>query len=67
MLAAALGRHWSYITPEYMYWEMDDVELNKYIAQLPYEDLCRITGRKVGRRPTKSLGDLESAGVVKRR
>lgn len=50
-----------------MYWEMDDVELNKYIAQLPYEDLCRITGRKPGRPHTKSLGDLERAGVVKRR
>lgn len=66
MLAATLGRHWSYVTPQYMYWQMDDVELNRYLAQLPYEDLCRVFGRKPRRADTRSVADLERAGVVKR-
>lgn len=49
-----------------MYWQMDDIEINKYIELLPPEDLQRLFGIKKTRQPRhRSLKELAEAGIVK--
>lgn len=64
LLAAVLGKHWPFITPDYFYYEMDDWELNRYISLLPYEDAARVFGLRP--RQTKGVRDLVRDGVIRK-
>lgn len=66
-LAAVLGKHWSFITPEYMYYEMDDLEINKYLSLVPAEDLATLFGIKTKRPARKGgLKNLEDKGIIRK-
>lgn len=36
-MAVALGKYWSYITPEYLFYEIDVPALREYFALVPQE------------------------------
>ncbi len=41
-MAVLLGKRWPYITPEYMYYEMDTQDINRYIGLMGNDDLAKV-------------------------